>query len=220
MTRWQRVQKRIFDLILSGCGLLAVGPIVVAAIFVARWSTGLSGLYRQTRVGQHGKLFTVLKIRSMRPIDGFETTVTTDRDPRITKAGRFFRKTKIDELPQLINVFMGQMSLVGPRPDVPAQVAMTSEPDRSRLLSMRPGITGPASVKYRDEETLLAESDDPEWLNNHVIWPDKVRINLEYLDDWSLGQDVAWLYRTIVSSDAPRPIDYAGGIRFDRSRAA
>ena len=207
MTGWQRFQKRALDVVVSGLGLIVVGPIIGVAILVARRSTGLSGLFRQQRVGLNGELFTALKIRSMRPIEGFVTTVTTDVDPRITRAGRFFRKTKIDELPQLINVFFGDMSLVGPRPDVPAQIALTAEPDRAALLSMRPGVTGPASVKYRDEEELLAASDDPQKLNDNVIWPDKVRINLEYRDNWSIATDLYWMFQTVFPATPPATYD-------------
>lgn len=198
MTAWQRFTKRSFDVVVAGFALAVCWPILVVAIWLARYSTGLSGLFRQERVGLHGRLFTTLKIRSMRPVDGVLTTVTSDRDPRITRVGRLLRKTKIDELPQLINVLRGEMSLVGPRPDVAAQVALTPPAERELLLSMRPGVTGPASVKYREEERLLAACDDPEWVNNHVIWPDKVRANLEYLENWSLWSDIVWLIRTVL----------------------
>lgn len=207
MNRWQRFQKRTLDIVVSGAALLVAAPIIGLAIIAARRSTGLAGLFRQQRVGLNGELFTALKIRSMKPIAGFETTVTTDVDPRITPAGRFFRKTKIDELPQLINVFVGDMSLVGPRPDVPAQVAITPEPDRTALLSMRPGITGPASVKYRDEEALLAASTNPEWVNENVVWPDKVRVNLEYLATWSLRSDIKWMLLTVFPVSKTASID-------------
>jgi lipopolysaccharide/colanic/teichoic acid biosynthesis glycosyltransferase len=122
--------------------------------------------------------------------------VTTGRDRRITWLGRIWRKTKIDELPQLINVLKGNMSFVGPRPDVPGYADRLQGDDRI-VLSVRPGITGPATLKYRDEEALLADQDDPERYNNEVLWLDKVRINREYVESWSFWQDIRYILKTI-----------------------
>lgn len=164
--------------------------------FIAGRDTGLSGFFRQTRVGKNGKLFKVLKIRSMRPVEGVETTVTTDHDPRISKVGRFWRKTKIDELPQLWNVFVGDMSFVGPRPDVPGFADKLEGEDRL-LLTIRPGITGPATVKYKKEEEILAVQSNPEEYNREVIWPDKVKINVNYIKNYSLFKDIRYIGETI-----------------------
>ena len=132
----------------------------------------------------------------MRDIPEFNSNVTTDRDPRITKIGRFFRKTKIDELPQLINVLKGDMSFVGPRPDVPGYADRLQGEDRI-ILSVKPGITGPATLKYKNEEEILAKVDNPEKYNDEVIWPDKVRINKEYIKNWSLKRDIIYILKTI-----------------------
>ena len=161
MTPTQERIKRAFDVAAAAAGLAVLAvPIGVAAL-AARRSTGLSGFFRQTRVGRGGREFQVLKLRTMRHVPGVTTCVTTDGDPRITRLGHFLRKTKLDELPQLWNVLKGEMSLVGPRPDVPRQLDLLSPDDRAALLSMRPGLTGPASLKYRDEEAILAAAADP-----------------------------------------------------------
>lgn len=132
----------------------------------------------------------------MRSDSFFQTTVTTDTDPRITRLGRFFRKTKLDELPQLIHVLLGQMSFVGPRPDVPGFADNLSGDDRI-ILSVRPGITGPATLKYRNEESILAGQDDPERYNDEVIFPDKVRLNKEYVENYSFRKDIKYIWQTI-----------------------
>ena len=129
--------KRLFDLAISTIGLILVGWVILMAIVIARFDTRLSGLFKQNRVGQHGKLFKVLKLRSMKNIEGISTTVSTLKDPRITKIGNFWRRTKIDELPQLINVFLGDMSLVGPRPDVQGFADRLKGEDKI-ILSIKP----------------------------------------------------------------------------------
>jgi len=127
----------------------------------------------------------------------YETTVTRRGDPRITPLGSLLRRTKIDELPQLWNVLLGDMSFVGPRPDVPGFADILQGEERE-MLSIRPGITGPATLKYRDEEELLAAQDDPEGYNRDVIWPDKVKINLNYIRNWSLGRDIGYIVKTVL----------------------
>jgi lipopolysaccharide/colanic/teichoic acid biosynthesis glycosyltransferase len=126
-----------------------------------------------------------------------KTSVTTDKDPRITASGRFFRKTKIDELPQLINILKGEMSFVGPRPDVLEIINTMNEEDKEIILSVRPGITGPASLKYENEEEILAAKDNPEKYNKEVIFPDKIRINKEYIEKYSFFKDIYYILKTI-----------------------
>jgi lipopolysaccharide/colanic/teichoic acid biosynthesis glycosyltransferase len=189
--------KRLFDLVFSLVLLLLTLWIILLAWAAATMNTGTNGLFIQNRVGRYGKLFPLLKIRTMRPVEGFDTTVTTEHDPRITRLGAFFRRTKIDELPQLINVFLGQMSFVGPRPDVPGFADRLMGEDRV-ILSVRPGITGPATLKYRDEEALLASQSDPETYNRDVIFPDKVSINREYIREYSFMRDLWYIWKTIV----------------------
>lgn len=197
MSNKQHFIKRLFDLSLSLIGLVALCPLIVLCIIIARAETGLSGVFSQTRIGQHGKEFDVYKIRSMGSIPSAQdTTITVDQDPRITQSGRIFRKYKLDELPQLWNVLKGDMSFVGPRPDVPGYADKLKGADRL-LLSIRPGITGPASIKYRKEEEILATSNDPVTYNNTVIYPDKVAINLTYINNWSYWSDVQYLLITV-----------------------
>lgn len=194
MTRADRFVKRCFDVVVSMLGLIVMWPIIVVCWVIAKRDTRASGFFLQDRVGRDGRLFKVVKLRTMNSVDG--TTVTTANDPRITKWGARFRRWKLDELPQLWNVLLGHMSFVGPRPDVPGYMDRL-EGDDLRLLQLRPGITGPATLRYRNEEELLAAQRDPVGYNDRVIWPEKVRINLEYLDDWSLVRDICYIIKTV-----------------------
>ena len=192
--------KRLFDSFLSLLGLLVFSWLILIVWLVATIDTKSNGFFIQNRVGKGGKLFNLIKIKTMKPLDSIKTTITTKNDARITKLGHFFRKTKLDELPSLWNVLMGNMSLVGPRPDVPGYADKLKGNDR-RILELRPGITGPATLKYADEEKLLASVDDPVKYNDEIIFPDKVKINLEYLDDWSLWLDIKIIFRTIFRAN-------------------
>jgi len=196
MTKFQKIQKRTFDIFFSVLGILFFWWLILLAAVIAYFDTGQDGFFRQIRVGKEGKQFKVLKIRSMRPVKGVNTTVTTDKDPRISKIGRFWRKTKLDELPQLWNVLVGNMSFVGPRPDVPGFADALTGEDRI-MLTIRPGITGPASLAFKDEENILANQSDPEKYNREVIWPEKVRLNKEYIKNYSLLLDVKLILKTI-----------------------
>jgi len=188
--------KRGFDVFGAAVGLALTFWLIALAWLAATVDTRANGFFTQQRVGRNGRVFRVIKIRTMRVGTGLDTTVTTGQDPRITPLGRLFRRAKIDELPQLINVLLGQMSFVGPRPDVPGYADALEGEDRV-ILTVRPGITGPATLKYRDEETLLASVEDPEAYNREVIFPDKVRINREYVQQWSLGKDLGYIWRTV-----------------------
>lgn len=189
--------KRTLDVVVAALALVAVGWVIGLACVLALIDTGESGIFGQVRVGRYGKKFRVLKIRTMRSDAAIATTVTPADDPRITRLGRFLRRAKIDELPQLINVLMGDMSLVGPRPDVPSFADRLEGPDRI-ILSVRPGITGPATLKFRDEEEILARQKDPESYNRHVIFPEKVRLNREYVKNYTLLGDIMYLIRTVL----------------------
>lgn len=197
MSPTDRFLKRSFDLVVSAIGLLFFGWLILICAILARFDTGLSGFFKQTRVGKDAELFKVYKLRSMRNIEGVTTTVSTSKDPRITSLGAFWRKSKLDELPQLINVFKGEMSFVGPRPDVPGFMDKLEGEDRI-LLSIRPGITGPASIYFKDEESLLAAQEDPETYNAEVIWPKKVELNKEYIANYSLFKDIGYIIKTVV----------------------
>jgi len=194
MTRRDFAVKRTFDLIAAAVGLVILWPLIAVTWYMARRDTSASGFFRQERIGRGGKSFRIIKLRTMKPMEG--TTVTTARDSRITALGAKFRRYKLDELPQLWNVLIGNMSFVGPRPDVAGFLDRLEGDDRE-ILKLRPGITGPASIRYRDEEEILAGVDDPERTNIEVIWPDKVRINREYLNNWSFRQDIKYILDTL-----------------------
>ncbi|QFR48902.1 sugar transferase [Sulfurimonas lithotrophica] len=189
--------KRIFDFVVSFIGLLFTWWIILIAWIIATIETKSNGFFIQNRVGRYGKLFKVIKIKTMKKVSGMDTTITSSDDVRITKSGKFFRNTKIDELPQLWNVLVGDMSFVGPRPDVPGYADNLQGDDRI-LLTIRPGITGPASLKYKNEEEILANQEDPINYNDNVIWPDKVKINIEYIKNWSLKKDIVYIIKTVT----------------------
>jgi len=197
VTQKQWIIKRSFDIIVSFVGILATWWLMLLAVVIASIDSRSFGLFSQQRVGRYGKLFWVYKIKTMRVIEGFDTTVTTRDDPRITRSGKFFRKTKIDELPQLFNVFFGSMSFVGARPDVEGFADRLEGEDRL-ILEYPPGITGPASIKYKDEEYLLSAQSDPQKYNRDVIWPDKVQINYNYIKEWSFSKDIEYIIKTII----------------------
>jgi len=200
MSNFDGFVKRLFDIAASTIGLLLTGFIIIIAALLATLDTRRNGFFTQARVGKEGKLFNVIKIRTMRENASFVTSVTTKDDPRITALGKFFRRTKIDELPQLINVFLGQMSFVGPRPDVPGYADKPSGEDRI-ILTVRPGITGPATLKYKNEEEILAKQSDPEKYNTEIIFPDKVKLNREYVENYSFWKDIGYIIKTVCNKN-------------------
>lgn len=189
--------KWIFDRIVSFIGLLCLWPVlIVVAILIKIKMPGGPALFTQKRVGRHGKLFTMHKFRSM-TVTHSGSSVSVAGEARITPLGAKLRKYKLDELPELWDVLIGNMSFVGPRPDVPGYADQLKGDDR-RVLELRPGITGPASLKYRDEEDLLAKVENPIEYNDTVIYPDKVRINLYYLDHYSFIKDIQMILCTVL----------------------
>lgn len=189
--------KWIFDRIVSLIGLLCLWPVLlVVAILIKIKMPGGPAFFTQKRVGRHGKLFTMHKFRSM-TVSHSGSSVSVAGEARITPLGAKLRKYKLDELPELWDVLIGNMSFVGPRPDVPGYADQLKGDDR-RVLELRPGITGPASLKYRDEEELLAKVDNPIEYNDTVIYPDKVRINLYYLDHYSFAKDFQMILCTVL----------------------
>jgi len=196
LTRKQAFLKRSFDLTVSFFGLVFLWWIIVFCYILASIDTRSNGFFFQKRVGRKGRPFFFIKLRTMAVDPSFQTTVTTDHDPRITRLGRIFRKTKMDELPQLIHVLFGQMSFVGPRPDVLGFADRLEGRDKL-ILSVRPGISGPATLKYRNEEALLAAQDDPEKYNSDVVWPDKVRLNRQYVENYSFWSDIIFIIKTV-----------------------
>lgn len=189
--------KRLFDIVSSGIGLLCLAPVfVVMAIWIKLDSRG-PVFYRQTRVGRYGRDFRIFKFRSMRVGSDKGRQITVgERDPRITRSGYFIRRYKIDELPQLINVFLGDMSVVGPRPEVRKYVDLYSEEQR-KVFQVRPGITDLASIKYLNENELLSQVDDPDTYYIDVIMPDKLAINLEYIRHQSFMGDIKIIFNTL-----------------------
>lgn len=196
MSITDRAIKRMFDLVMATLGLVLLAPVIGVCWCIAALETGRNGFFIQERVGRYGKLIRVCKIRTMHDGGGCQQSIAAQHRLRITRSGHVFRQYKLDELPQLFNVVAGSMSFVGPRPDVPGYADRLTGADRV-ILSIRPGITGPASIKYRDEESLLAAAEDPVSYNDIVIWPDKVSINRDYLDNYSFGRDLRLILQTI-----------------------
>lgn len=189
--------KRIFDVVFSLLGLLVSSILMVIIAILIKLDSPGPVIYSQWRVGKNGRLFKLYKFRTMvKDADKIGGTVITADDPRITRKGKILRKFKLDELPQLWNVLKGDMSFVGPRPDVPGFADKLKGRDRI-ILSVRPGITGPATLKFRNEEELLKQQKDPEEYNLKVIWPEKVRINREYVENYSFWKDIKYILLTI-----------------------
>lgn len=188
--------KRAFDVVASGLGLIVLSPLfVVLAIWIKADSRG-PVFYRQVRVGRHNRDFRLYKFRSMRPDSDKKGLITVGgHDPRVTRSGYYIRKYKLDELPQLINVFLGDMSLVGPRPEVRKYVDMYT-PEQMRVLDVRPGITSLASIRYRNENDILAKASDPDRAYVTQVMPDKIAIDLEYVPKASLLTDIRLIFMT------------------------
>lgn len=189
--------KFLFDRFVSFVGLMFLWPVlIIVAVLIRVKMPGGPVIFKQRRVGRNGKLFTMYKFRSM-TVSHSGSSVSVAGESRITPLGAKLRKYKLDELPELWNVLIGDMSFVGPRPDVPGYADQLKGDDR-RVLQLRPGITGPASMKYRNEEEILASVPDPVKYNDEVIFPDKVRINLYYLDHQSFWMDIKLIICTVL----------------------
>lgn len=188
--------KRLFDIVASGFGLLFLCPIfLIVAVWIKLDSKG-PVFYRQVRVGIHNKEFHIFKFRSMRVGADKGSLVTIGgRDPRVTRSGNFIRKYKLDELPQLINVFVGDMSLVGPRPEVRHYVNYWTE-EQMHVLDVRPGITDPASIKFRNENELMEQAEEPEDYYINVIMQEKIKLYLEYVHNTSFLYDIKLIFNT------------------------
>jgi lipopolysaccharide/colanic/teichoic acid biosynthesis glycosyltransferase len=199
MNRWrddkrQAAMKRALDLTMAAAGLLVLMPVFASLALIILWREGSPVLFSQTRVGLGGRHFQIWKFRTMRPASG--AVITAAGDSRITRTGARLRKYKLDELPQLFNVLQGDMSLVGPRPEMPEYVEPRA-PMWRNVLQVRPGITDLASLVYRDEEELLGASTDPERLYRECILPLKLQLNLSYLHSRSLARDFRLIWLTI-----------------------
>lgn len=191
--------KRLFDIVASGLGLIFLSPLfLVLAVWIKLDSPG-PVFYRQVRVGRHNRDFRIFKFRSMRVGADKGSLVTIGgHDPRITRSGYFIRKFKLDEFPQLINVFVGEMSLVGPRPEVRHYVDYWT-PEQMHVLDVRPGITDPASIKYRNENELMEKAEDPEQYYIEVIMQEKIKLYLEYVNHHTFWGDIGLIFQTLWS---------------------
>ena len=207
LTKKQQLIKRIFDIIFSFFGLIFLFIPILILIIISTVSFNILGLYRQLRVGQNAKLFTIYKIRTMRDLNFSKDSrlllldkygITLKGDSRLSFFGKLLRRYKLDELPQLFNVLIGDMSLVGPRPDIIGYADKLEGKDRI-ILSVKPGITGPATLAFRDEESLLAKHSDPLVYNNDVIWPEKIKINIDYVKNWSFKKDLYYIFQTFFN---------------------
>lgn len=189
--------KRLFDIIFSLIGLVFLAPFLILITIIIKADSKGPVFYIQKRVGKGNKDFRLFKFRSMRIDSDISGLLTVgNKDPRITSSGYYLRKYKLDEIPQLYNVFKGEMSFVGPRPEVRKYVELYNE-YQMKVLEVKPGITDLASIKYRNENELLADSDDPEGLYTNEIMPDKIKINLEYISDRSLLKDIRIIIKTL-----------------------
>ncbi len=194
LTSKQKNTKRIFDISISIIVLPFVIFPLILLLFMAWLSTGKKGLFAQDRVGLHGNLFKLYKIRSLK---GEGHTDILDIKKNETRFGTWLRKTKLDEIPQLFNILKGDMSWVGPRPDIPGYADELKGEDRI-VLSVKPGLTGPATIKYKNEDALLLQQENPTAYNDEVVWPDKVKINKEYVKNWSLRKDINYLWSSFT----------------------
>lgn len=199
--------KYLFDRLVSLIGLLLLLPVlVIVAILIRIKMPDGPVLFRQKRVGKEGKLFTLVKFRSM-TMHHSGGTVSVAGESRITPLGAKLRRYKLDELPELWNVLKADMSFVGPRPDVPGYADALTGEDRE-VLQLRPGITGPATLKYRNEEEILASVEDPQKYNDEIIFPDKVRINRYYLHHYSFWMDIRMMVATVLGQH----LEYGGEV--------
>ena len=187
--------KRLFDIITSFLGILVLSPVLLLVVILIKLRTPGSIFFCQKRTGRRGKPFMLYKFRTMIPYHS-GSSISVWGESRITPLGAKLRKYKVDELPELWNVLKGDMSLVGPRPDVP-EYTERLKGEELRILDLRPGITSPASIRYANEEVLIASASDPHKYYNEVIWPDKVRLNLEYANNRSFFGDLIIIFDTI-----------------------
>lgn len=191
--------KRVMDFSFSLLGLVMLLPLFFLLFFLIKSTSKGPFFFIQERVGREGKIFKMIKLRTMYVTNSYRSPITKKDDVQITRVGRFLRRYKLDELPGLINVLLGQMSLVGPRPDVPGYADKLVGSDRV-ILKLRPGITGPASLKYANEEEILAMQKDPKAYNDKIIYPDKVRINMDYYNNQSIWLDIKIIFATIFKT--------------------
>lgn len=207
LTKKQHLIKRTFDLILSFFGLIFLCIPILILILITSITFREFGLYRQRRVGKNAQLFIIFKIKTIKNLNISKDSdlsqldkygITLEGDKRISFFGKFLRRYKLDELPQMYNVLIGNMSLVGPRPDIIGYADTLKGKDRI-ILTVKPGITGPATLAFRDEESLLAKHPDPLKYNNEVIWPEKIKLNIDYIKNWTFKKDLYYIFQTFFN---------------------
>lgn len=187
MTQTEKNIKRVFDIFFASIALLIIGWFILFTAILSKFLIKGNGIFKQQRVGQYGKLFNIYKIETIGP---------KETNFKISKFALFLRKNKIDELPQLWNVLVGTMSFVGPRPDI-SGFADKLEGESTVILSVKPGITGPSTLRFRNEEELLQAQENPKIYNKEVIWPQKIVLNIQYVKEYSFSKDIYYLYKTI-----------------------
>ena len=190
--------KRLFDIIFSLAGIVFLFPVLIIVSILIKIDSSGPVFFLQKRVGLNGDIFKIIKFRTMRVNHNNSLTITLENDVRITRIGKLLRKYKIDEIPELINVLIGDMSFVGPRPDVPGYADLLKGNNRN-ILKLRPGITSRASIKYANEEQLLLDQQDPIAYNNDVIFPDKVKMNLNYYKNNNIWIDIKIIFATLYT---------------------
>ncbi len=212
-----KVLKTIFDFVTAAIGTCLLSPLFVATAVAIKIGDGGPVYFRQERVGKGGRVFKIWKFRTM-VVDAERrgAQITVGCDARITKVGHWLRKFKLDEMPQLFNVLCGEMSFVGPRPEVPRYVALYSDEQRD-VLQLLPGITDPSSIKYRDESSLLAQHEDPERVYVETVMPDKIHLNLQYAQKATVFTDIGTIFNTLLRVAVPVPIESAQVASNDRS---
>jgi len=193
------ITKRIFDILFSLLFIILLSPFFLIISILILVTSGFPVIFKQVRICQRGEKFIIYKFRTMRRNDQL-STISVTGDSRITTIGKYLRKSKLDELPELFNILKGDMSFVGPRPDVSGYYDRLKGRDRD-ILKLKPGLTGPASLKYINEEEILAQVEDPKWYNDNIIFPDKVRINKLYLENWSLLLDLRIIFHTLIRKE-------------------
>lgn len=194
----QYLYKNIFDYGVAILSLPLLLPVILVCWAIASIDTKSNGFFYQNRIGKNGLPFKVIKIKTMyNPTESEQRSViTANVQTKISKSGSIFRKYKLDELPQILNILLGNMSFVGPRPDVPGYADCLQGEDRI-VLKLKPGITGPASIKYKNEEKILAAQENPQEYNDTIIWPDKVKINKAYYKSYTFSKDIKYILQTI-----------------------
>ena len=191
--------KRALDIAVSAATLVILSPVLILVAFLVRLDSPGPAIFRQVRVGHQGAQFTILKFRTMYVAEPGGPEITARSDRRVTRIGKHLRRTKVDELPQLINVLRGEMSLVGPRPEVPSYMALYTPPQRALILSVKPGVTDLAALEFRNEEELLAAAIDPHETYVQDVMPRKYELYKQYVDHHNVRMDIVILWRTAAA---------------------